>query len=48
MEIYIIDIWLGKLRRGWSLDDVPNEAIREVIIGVAQLLYMLHKTVLLF
>jgi len=34
MEIYIIDIWLEKLRRGWSLDDVPNEAIKEAIIDI--------------
>jgi len=34
MEIYILDIWLEKLRRGWSLDDVPNEEIKEAIIGV--------------
>jgi len=32
MEIYIIDIWLEKIRRGWSLDDVPNEEIREAIV----------------
>ena len=31
MEIYIIDIWLEKIRRGWSLNDVPNEAIKEAI-----------------
>jgi len=36
MEIYILDIWLEKLRRGWSLDDVPNEAIKEAIIGECQ------------
>ena len=35
MEIYIIDIWLEKLRRGWKIEDVPNEAIREAIIGAA-------------
>jgi len=33
-NITILDIWLEKLRRGWSLDDVPNEAIREALIGV--------------
>ena len=31
MEITIKDIWLEKLRRGWSLDDLPNEAIKEAI-----------------
>jgi len=31
MEIYIIDIWLEKIRRGWSVDDAPNEEIREVL-----------------
>ena len=31
MEIYIIDIWLSKLNYGWSVDDVPNEEIREEI-----------------
>jgi len=36
MEIYIIDIWLEKLRRSWSLDDVPNEAIKEAIIDILQ------------
>jgi len=34
MEIYILDIWLEKLRRGWKIEDVPNEEIREAIIGV--------------
>ena len=34
MEIYILDIWLEKLRRGWKIDDVPNEEIKEAIIGV--------------
>ena len=34
MEIYILDIWLEKLRRGWMIEDVPNEEIREAIIGV--------------
>jgi len=33
MTITILDIWLEKLGRGWSLDDVPNEEIREAIIG---------------
>ena len=31
MEIYIIDIWLEKLRRGWKIEDVPNEEIREAL-----------------
>ena len=33
MEILILDIWLEKLRRGWSLADVPNEEIREALRG---------------
>jgi len=32
MEIYIIDIWLSKLKYGWSINDVP-EKIREAIRG---------------
>jgi len=28
MEIYIIDIWLEKIRRGWKLEDAPNEEIK--------------------
>jgi len=28
MTITILDIWLEKIRRGWSLDDVPNEEIK--------------------
>ena len=36
MEIYILDIWLEKLRRGWSVDDVPNEAIREAILEISR------------
>ena len=39
MTITIIDIWLEKLRRGWSLDDVPNEAIKEAMIGEEQSYY---------
>ena len=31
MEIYIIDIWLEKIRRGWKIEDVPNEAIKEAV-----------------
>jgi len=31
MEIYIIDIWLEKIRRGWKIKDVPNGEIREVL-----------------
>ena len=31
MEIYIIDIWLEKIRRGWKIEDVPNEEIREAL-----------------
>jgi len=27
MEIYIIDIWLEKIRRGWKIEDAPNEEI---------------------
>jgi len=33
MEIYIIDIWLEKLRRGWKIDDAPNKEIREALRG---------------
>jgi len=29
MEIRIIDIWLEKVRRGWKIEDAPNEAIRK-------------------
>jgi len=28
MTITILDIWLSKLNYGWSLDDVPNEEIK--------------------
>jgi len=31
MEIYIIDIWLEKIRRGWKIEDAPNEEIREAL-----------------
>jgi len=31
MIITILDIWLEKIRRGWSLDDAPNEEIREAL-----------------
>jgi len=31
MEITIIDIWLSKLNYDWSLDDVPNEAITDIL-----------------
>jgi len=31
MTITILDIWLSKLRYGWSIDDVP-EKIREAIM----------------
>jgi len=31
MTITKLDIWLEKIRRGWSLDDVPNEAIKEAV-----------------
>jgi len=36
MKIYIIDIWLEKIRRGWSVDDAPNEEIREAITDILQ------------
>ena len=26
--ITLLDIYLEKLRKGWTLDDLPNEAIR--------------------
>jgi len=31
MEIYILDIWLEKIRRGWKIEDAPNEEIREAL-----------------
>jgi len=31
MTITIIDIWLEKIRRGWSVEDAPNEEIREAL-----------------
>jgi len=31
MTITILDIWLEKIRRGWSVDDAPNEEIREAL-----------------
>jgi len=34
MEIYIIDIWLEKIRRGWSVEDTPNEEIREALTDI--------------
>ena len=34
MEILIIDIWLEKLRRGWKIEDAPNEAIKKVITDI--------------
>jgi len=33
MEITILDIWLEKLRRGWKIEDVPNEAIKEAMLS---------------
>jgi len=37
MKIYIIDIWLEKIRRGWSVDDAPNEEIKEALIEYRKL-----------
>jgi len=34
MTITILDIWLEKVRRGWSLDDAPNEEIREALMDI--------------
>jgi len=31
MTITILDIWLEKIRRGWKIDDAPNEEIREAL-----------------
>ena len=31
MEIYLINIWLSKLNYGWSVEDAPNEEIREAL-----------------
>ena len=25
MEVLIIDIWLEKIRRGWKIEDIPEE-----------------------
>jgi len=25
----VIDIWLEKIRRGWKIENAPNEAIRK-------------------
>lgn len=25
----VIDIWMEKIRRGWKIEDAPNEAIRK-------------------
>jgi len=39
MEIRIIDIWLEKIRRGWKIEDAPNEEIRKELrkrLGVAE------------
>ena len=30
MEIYIIDIWLSKLRYGWSIEDAPKGIQKEL------------------
>ena len=37
MKIYIIDIWLSKLNYGWSVEDAPNEEIREALIEYSRL-----------
>jgi len=29
MEVRVIDVWLEKIRRGWKIEDAPNEAIRK-------------------
>lgn len=39
MEIRIIDIWLEKIRRGWKIEDAPNEEIRKELrkrLGVVE------------
>jgi len=33
MTITILDIWLEKIRRGWSVEDAPNEEIKEAILA---------------
>ena len=25
----VIDVWLEKIRRGWKIEDAPNESIRK-------------------
>lgn len=28
-EMQVIDIWLEKIRRGWKIEDAPNEELRK-------------------